>query len=434
MSPLKVLWFGHARQPVRKSEHTYETTFAVEHRPLDLNACEDRFPGALAAAIVGLYPGEELSFRLLKRLRLQFPQLPLIALSQHASKTEIIEAFRSGATDCVEEPIDLEGLFSHIRRHVLDHGRFKVRKIQGILQELGKKMVEAIYASSHLGIVYQPFEEKKCSEEKGQNAIWMTFFGPFGLFVAGRKASLELSWREKNMLAYLAFHQGRPIHRDRLLERFWPDTPLPSARNSLHVAMAGIRRALEANGEEHPSITCRQQLYCFQPGPAASSDLSLFLQNFQEAIGYERAGKTEDALYAYHRAFAYYRDEFLLDLEGADWVLDERDRLREKYIVVLKNLGEYFVRYEQHHFAINIFRKILEVDDCYEWAHRKLMRSYWAAGMRDQAIRQFQRCSETLDKKLQVPPSRLTIESFEDIRHDSLRQSDLAPGIRLRRS
>ncbi|MDX1940517.1 MAG: BTAD domain-containing putative transcriptional regulator [Saprospiraceae bacterium] len=409
----KILWFGPPATDLHGFEQ--ESDIYVEHLPLHFPLDYLEFLGQYAAAIIQHCKGQKDSFRLLRHLRSSNPHIPLVILADNPTKAEILEAFRTGATDCVEQPVDLEGLFTLVKRYAKEKVTPKVNKIQAILQELGRKIVTAISDAQSSHFVPQQLFLAKPDEEKGIEGISAYFFGNFDIFINGKSDTEKLSKREKALLTYLVFNSGRPIHRDRLIERFWADSFADSAKNSLHVAITGIRRYLESIYPNYDYIVYQNQMYRFAPEVTITSDVSLFLKHFQEALSFEQAQNTEGALYAYYKAFGMYRDEFLADLGDEDWVRDQRDRLREKYIVVLKTLGEYFVSYKECDFAINLFDKILEVDDCYELAHRYLIQCYHNKGMQDKAIRQYQKCEAILQKKLHAKPSAETSRLYQAI-------------------
>jgi two-component SAPR family response regulator len=62
---------------------------------------------------------------------------------------------------------------------------------------------------------------------------------PLGRFRTRKTASV---------LGYLAFHVGRTISRDVLIENFWPDDPERQARDSLNTALSSLRRQLTELG------------------------------------------------------------------------------------------------------------------------------------------------------------------------------------------
>lgn len=50
-----------------------------------------------------------------------------------------------------------------------------------------------------------------------------------------------------------------------------------------------------------------------------------------------------------------------------------------------------------------------------EEAHRKLMRCYYALGLMDMAFKQFFKCKKILAEELELQPSQLTVDLFEQI-------------------
>ncbi len=66
--------------------------------------------------------------------------------------------------------------------------------------------------------------------------------------------------------------------------------------------------------------------------------------------------------------------------------------------------------------AANLFREILVIDPCLEDIHRHLMFIYIQLGQRDHALRQYQRCTEALQRELGTEPSLETKKAYERVR------------------
>ena len=62
--------------------------------------------------------------------------------------------------------------------------------------------------------------------------------------VDGSVIDTSSSRRTRNLLAYLVTHRDKPVPRDVLMDVFWPHASPEAARNSLHVALSGVRRTL----------------------------------------------------------------------------------------------------------------------------------------------------------------------------------------------
>lgn len=77
---------------------------------------------------------------------------------------------------------------------------------------------------------------------------------------------VELAGRkQRQVLAALALHGGRPVSVDALVDLLWGDAPPPSAVPTLQVYVAGLRRALEP---DRPARTRAQVVVTVTPGYA----------------------------------------------------------------------------------------------------------------------------------------------------------------------
>ena len=68
--------------------------------------------------------------------------------------------------------------------------------------------------------------------------------GRFSVMLDGHPVDTLSSRRTRNVLAYLLTHRRVPVPRDVLMDAFWPHADPEAARNSLHVALTGVRHAL----------------------------------------------------------------------------------------------------------------------------------------------------------------------------------------------
>ncbi|HHS95096.1 MAG TPA: hypothetical protein ENJ45_00785, partial [Phaeodactylibacter sp.] len=55
-------------------------------------------------------------------------------------------------------------------------------------------------------------------------------------------------------------------------------------------------------------------------------------------------------------------------------------------------------------------RQMLNLDPCLEDVHIRIMQSFLALNMRDQAIKQFQKCKIILQEELDMEPSKKLID------------------------
>ncbi|HEY7628739.1 MAG TPA: BTAD domain-containing putative transcriptional regulator [Ilumatobacteraceae bacterium] len=131
--------------------------------------------------------------------------------------------------------------------------------------------------------------------------------------------------RALSVLRLLALHAGRPVHREVLMEAFWPDVDPDAALRSLQVAVSSLRKVMP---EQAPGIVRQGDTYQLE----LSSDADFDVRNFQRSLATAAAawsrGDHRSALDEATRAIDAYRGDLLLDEGPADWVVAQRDSLR----------------------------------------------------------------------------------------------------------
>lgn len=126
----------------------------------------------------------------------------------------------------------------------------------------------------------------------------------------------------------------------------------------------------------------------------------------------EKAQALKDAVSLYHGD--------LLPGNYQDWILFERERLQNMYLLMLDKLIVYFQFHGEYELAQGYGATILRYDPARERTHRQLMHLYSLAGDRSSALRQFERCAVALKQELGVKPERKTVELYERIKSDQM--------------
>ena len=148
--------------------------------------------------------------------------------------------------------------------------------------------------------------------------------GGFSLTVAG----VELPWRElrprvRALLMLLAMNHGRQLHREQLVDALWPDATLASGIRSLQVAVSSIRQCLSAAGITEDALRRHGDAYALAL-PGASDQLADF-ERLAHASGREQGAV---ALGSKLAALDGYPGDLLPEVGPAEWVVEERNRLR----------------------------------------------------------------------------------------------------------
>jgi LuxR family maltose regulon positive regulatory protein len=205
----------------------------------------------------------------------------------------------------------------------------------------------------------------------------------------------------RQMLFYLLTHSSRS--RDQIGAVLWPELPAPKVAATFHTTKFRLKRALGG----------REVLYFDGQSYQIHPDLDYWfdVEEFERLLEGTGPGRRIEQL---QRAIALYQGDFLEDCY-ADWCLPTRERLWERCLEALDELAERLLARRQYRQAIRVLCRGLEMNDLREKFHRQLMRAYALSGRRSQAVAQYQRCAEILDRELGTIPSPETTTLYRRI-------------------
>jgi ATP/maltotriose-dependent transcriptional regulator MalT/DNA-binding SARP family transcriptional activator len=156
-------------------------------------------------------------------------------------------------------------------------------------------------------------------------AVTLRCLGGFSLAAGG----VELPWPELRprvlaLLMLLAMNHGRQLHREQLVDTLWPDATLASGIRSLQVAVSSIRQCLAAGGIGEHALRRQGDAYALQL-PSVVDQLADFERLAHAAT---RAQRRPEAYQLRLAALEQYAGDLLPEMGPAEWVVEERTRLR----------------------------------------------------------------------------------------------------------
>ena len=146
------------------------------------------------------------------------------------------------------------------------------------------------------------------------------------------------SGRGRSLFKYLVTHRDPWPRRERLMDAFWPEAAPAAARNSLNVAVHGLRRAFRASAE-FPVVVLEDGTYRLGPQLRLWLDVDEFERHVAAGRRLDAAGDPAGAAAQYERALALYQGDFLADDPYEDWPVTTREHLLLSYLDVLDRLG-----------------------------------------------------------------------------------------------
>ena len=246
-------------------------------------------------------------------------------------------------------------------------------------------------------------------------SLHVQLLGTFRVAINGQPIESWPSGRGRAVFKYLLAHHDRAIPRELLMEMFWPDATAESARNSLNVALYGLRQAFRAATAVN-IVQFNDSAYRLAPELQVELDVDLFRRVVQAGRRAEDAGDGAAAMAAYQQASALYGGDFMADDLADDWPVVRREQLRDAYLDTLDRLGQLHFAHEQYERCVTLCLQLLTHDACREDAHCRLMRCYSRLGQHHLALRQYQSCAEALQKELGVDPDDTTRQLYERVR------------------
>ena len=210
---------------------------------------------------------------------------------------------------------------------------------------------------------------------------------------AERLGTLE-SPRLQSLLAYLLLHRHAAQPRQHLAFVLWPDSTESQARTNLRQLLHHLRRAIP------------QSESFLEVGPVSiqwrpAGPFSLDLAQFESAAG--RADEDDDAgaTEALEGAVALYGGELLPGCYD-EWILPERERLRDRNIELLERLTNILEQERDYPGAARYAELLLRSDPLHESTYRRLMWLYSLCGDRARALRVYHTCATVLERELGV--------------------------------
>jgi TolB-like protein/DNA-binding SARP family transcriptional activator len=213
--------------------------------------------------------------------------------------------------------------------------------------------------------------------------------------------------KTRGLMAILCLAQGERVSRSRLVGLLWDRSGEAQGRVSLRQSLSELNSIVNRYA---PGLveTDRESVRldvakCWVDALAileASIDSAAHASNFVEP----------------------YSERLLEDLDGItpsldQWLAAERTRfeyrVRKILEVELDRLTEQNARPEVRAAAA---RRLINFEPTHEAAVRSLMEAFAQMGDRAQAIREFERCRQVLQRMLDLPPSKETIAVYEAVR------------------
>jgi DNA-binding SARP family transcriptional activator len=250
-------------------------------------------------------------------------------------------------------------------------------------------------------------------EELSAPALRIRTLGTLEIAIDG-VAVPQAAWgyaKARELLLYLLCRpEGRT--REQIGAALWPEASAAQVRNSFHVTLHHLRRAL---GRAEWVAIDRGR---YRLNISGKVEFEAFVIERQMTDALRDARRNDGSLDALESAVAAYGGHFLDGEPVGDWHLDIRDRLSRLHASVLEALANALLDRARYGDAAVAFERLLLQEELHEAAWRSLMRCRARDGDQAGMIREYRRLQSVLRRELDAAPQPETMELFRRLQQE----------------
>jgi DNA-binding SARP family transcriptional activator/tetratricopeptide (TPR) repeat protein len=229
------------------------------------------------------------------------------------------------------------------------------------------------------------------ASEAQDGGVRVELLGRFRVAISGAEVVAD-EWpgrRAAELVQLLALANGHRLTRDQVVEALWPHLEVEAGAANLRKAAHYARQALASSD----AVVLRSGQVTLFPSRLVETDAGHFDAQAGAALASGDAAACADAASA-------YTGDLLPEALYEEWTQAPRERLRSRYVELLRRSGQW--------------ERLLEVEQTDEPAYRELMRRELAAGSRPAAIRWYGRLRNALRRELGILPSADTEAIYDE--------------------
>ncbi|MCW5936051.1 MAG: tetratricopeptide repeat protein [Fimbriimonadaceae bacterium] len=244
-----------------------------------------------------------------------------------------------------------------------------------------------------------------------QGSINVRLFGRLTVAVGETETSRFRTEKTAALLGYLAYHLGRPVTRESLIDMLWPDSFGEQGRQSLRTALSSLRKLLDS--PDGNGLQADRDSVCLNPD-LVSTDVRQFERLLEAAAGETDAGvrvrQRESALQLVQGPLLQGQDE--------DWIIPQLLKLEEQWVEATLGLVADYRRLENLSSAVMAVKRTIAVAPLREDLHVALIKLYGEEGRSAEALRQFEELERLLDSQWGEAPSAAAVQALEASERD----------------
>ncbi len=251
----------------------------------------------------------------------------------------------------------------------------------------------------------------------------LKLFGTFATSLHGTNVATFRSAKTQALLAYLSVESTHLHQRNTLVDLLWPDYPPKDANANFRQALSRLQRLLGNKSADPPFLLVTRQAIQWNPHSNYQLDVAEMLHLTESLLAERNFAVAQPQLYS---ILDLYPGDFLagFSVDGApnfdDWMATTREHLHQQIVKSIAHTTDLAEADGQFSHVADLTRQQLSLSPWDEPAHRRLMKALALQGLRAEALAQYERCVEILERELNAPPEAATEALANQIREGDL--------------
>ncbi|MEQ8222856.1 MAG: HD domain-containing phosphohydrolase [Candidatus Eremiobacterota bacterium] len=263
--------------------------------------------------------------------------------------------------------------------------------------------------------VPKSYDVKSAPAVAGDTDITIYGFGVPAVFLKGEFIE-DNEWKTKKvklLFLYLILQWTHKVSEDKIIDMFWPDSPVDKARQNLYNAVHHVRKIVSKRLAIPPKgiIHIHHSTYQINTDLSCWYDVNEFEKLYNSGMIKGEQGYVDKSISDFREAVELYRGRFL-ETYYDDWAIQYGYEFQEKFVYMLKEISRNYMENGNYQQAINYAQKVLKEDPCDQEAYCLIMESYFIQGKSEQVVRHYLLCSQTLQEEVDIKPSRKVTEIY----------------------
>lgn len=223
------------------------------------------------------------------------------------------------------------------------------------------------------------------------------------------KSMLSVKWRTskaREVFSYLVHNRGKFVRKDVIVDLFWPESSLKKAYNQLYSTIYQIRKSL-ASIEFDVQIISSENNYMLE-----LNNHLIDVDVWEEGIN-NMPLITAENVEAHKNLIYLYKGDYFEE-ENFMWSINEKERLRVKWINQVKRIFNYYMSINDHEEAILIYLYYQQIIPYHEESYIELMKLYAHYDDRYAVEKQYRLLTDMLADEFEEEPEEEVTDWYEN--------------------